>query len=308
MATSTPNDPTEGSAIARSLVSLLRIKQWAKNALIFAAWLFTGSRFEGDILTRVLVAFLAMCLASSATYVFNDLVDVERDRNHPKKRFRPIASGAVPVQVAVVAGVVLVALALALAAWLNPRSLALVVFYLLLQVAYNVALKRTTLADVYTIALGFVLRAVLGATAIDVGISPWLLFCTGTLALMLGFAKRRSEFVNQGEARAATRESLATYSLKGLDMLVGSFSTAAMLSYALYCIDSPTAKTYPSLPLTAVPVFYGVSRYLLVVFTAEGVEDPTEALYKDRHILVALLAYLATALFAIAGPRLPFFR
>ena len=290
----------------KGLLRLLRVKQWVKNGLVFAAWLFTGSRFEGGILPRVLVAFAAMCLASSATYIFNDAVDVERDRAHPKKRFRPIAAGLVPLKLATAVGVTFVALALVLAGWLNPTSLLLVVAYLLLQVAYNVVLKRTTLADVFTIALGFVLRAVLGAAAINVGISSWLLFCTATLALMLGFAKRRGEFVNQGEARAASRESLATYSLKGLDMLVGAFSTAAMLSYALYCIDSPTAKTYPGLPLTALPVFYGISRYLLIVFSENGAEDPTEIVVRDPHILAALAAYLVAAFAAVAGVRLPF--
>ena len=159
---------------------------------------------------RSALAFAAMCLASGAVYVFNDLQDAERDRAHPKKRSRPIASGRVSAGAAVAVGVVALAAGLAAAMAVGVKPLTVVIVYLVLQVLYAAGGKGVPILDVFLIGTGFVLRAALGAIAIQVQISAWLLLCTGALALLLGFGKRRSEFVLQGEARASSRETLTT--------------------------------------------------------------------------------------------------
>lgn len=289
-----------------ALFRLLRPKQWAKNLLVFAAIIFAGHLHQPGDLSRALAAFLAMCLVSSATYIANDVADVDRDRVHPQKKHRPIASGAVAPTTGLVLAVGLLVVGLGVGFWLGVGSLAVLGGYLALQVAYNVGLKRIPVADVYTIATGFVLRAVFGATAIDVKISGWLLFCTGALALMLGFAKRRHEFILQGEQRASSRESLVRYDQKTLDGLVLMFATAAALCYGIYVLESSTAARFPSIILTAPFVFYGITRYILLVFTAGEGGEPADILFGDRHILLAIGFFLVTALLAMSGVSLPF--
>ena len=243
-------------------IRLLRPKQWTKNLLVFAALLFTGTFTDSHLVLLSVEAFFAMCAASSATYIFNDLQDVERDRKHPKKAKRPLAAGEIKPSAAIVIGLVLIALAAALGVHLGTSALAILGVYLALQLAYNFGLKKVPVSDVYTIAIGFVLRAVLGAAAIDVKISGWLLFCTGALALMLGFGKRRNEYIQQGEDRAISRQSLIHYNQSALDAMVVMFATAAAICYGVYSLESATAAKYPALILTAPFVFYGITRYV----------------------------------------------
>jgi len=241
-----------------NLVLLLRPKQWAKNLLVFAAYIFTAGFHSGVATREVLIAFVAISLASSFVYVLNDLLDVKQDRLHPKKKSRPIASGAVPLPAAYGLAFLALAGSIALVALLSHTSMTILATYLVLQVLYNAGLKKVAVADVFIISLGFVLRAALGAAALSVHISSWLLFCTGALALMLGFAKRRSEFILLGERRAEVRASLAAYSRSALDALVIMFACGAALCYGVYAVQSPTARQYPALILTSVFVFYGI--------------------------------------------------
>jgi 4-hydroxybenzoate polyprenyltransferase len=181
-----------------------------------------------------------------------------------------------------------------------------VFFYLALHSTYNLGMKHTAVADVFAISLGFVLRAVVGAAAIDVKISGWLLFCTGALALMLGYGKRRQEFIFQGEERGLTRESLNDYSIMALNALVIMSATAAAISYGIYSIDSHTAQKYPALVLTTLPVFYGISRYILVAFTQDEGGEPESLLFSDRHILLSVVGFIALAALAMSGVHIPF--
>jgi len=290
---------SKGSAWLR----LLRPKQWSKNLLVFAALLFTGNLHDPQGLTLAGLAFLAMCLASSGVYIGNDVADADRDRAHPRKRGRPIAAGLVSPVAALVASSALIVASLCIAETLNRLSLATVVGYLLMQVLYNFWLKRTAVADVFCIAVGFVLRAVLGAAALGVSISGWLLFCTGSLALMLGFAKRRQEFLAQG-SEALSRESLASYSKEALDSLVLVFSATSILCYGIYCLESPTAKRYPGLVLTALFVAYGISRYLWLVFAQNEGEEPETLLFKDLHLLASVVLFIFAAAAAVSGWQL----
>jgi 4-hydroxybenzoate polyprenyltransferase len=295
------NKPT----MLRALIRLLRPKQWSKNLLVFAAYLFTaGFTREADTV-RALLAFGAMCAISSATYVVNDLMDIERDRAHPTKRSRPLASGQIPVGLALFIACLLLALGIGAATSLGATALGVVAAYLGLQIAYNLGLKRVPVADVFCIALGFVLRAGLGAAAIHVTISSWLLYCTAALALMLGFAKRRNEFVIQGDRRAETRESLAAYSRSALDSLVTMSAGSAAVCYGIYSIESTTAHKYPALILTSLFVVYGISRYVLLVFGMDEGAEPADLLFRDRHLVFSVLGFLLAAIVAVSGFRLP---
>lgn len=285
------------------LLRLLRPKQWAKNGLVFAAFLFTGRVLTGEGLGPVLVAFLAMGLASGGTYALNDVRDAAKDRLHPRKKDRPVASGRVSPGVATVFGIACALAGLGLAFGLNVASGTVVAVYLAIQVAYNAGLKRVPVTDVFTVAAGFVLRAVLSATAIDARVSIWLLLCTGGLALMLGFAKRRNEFVTSG---AETREALAGYTLRSLDGLVMLFSGVAATSYLLYAIDSSTARNHPALVFTAPFVVYGIARYLLLVFSRDEGGEPADLLFGDPHVIVAVVGFLATAVLAFVLPSVRF--
>ena len=286
---------------ALSYIKVARPKQWSKNLLVFAALLFTGSFKDSGLVAKTLLAFAAMSLISSATYIVNDLIDLERDRQHPKKSKRPLAAGEVSPAVAVAMAVVFAGISLAISASLGRASLFIIVIYLVLQVAYNGGLKKVPVADVFVISLGFILRAVLGAVAISAPISSWLLFCTGGLALMLGFGKRRNEFVVQGEDRSKTRESLEGYNLAALDALVTMASVGAALSYALYVIQSDTGHRFPGLIFTSPFVFYGISRYVYLVFKQGEGGEPENLLFRDRHILFTIIGFTIFAILAVKG-------
>lgn len=287
------------------ILRLIRPKQWAKNLLVFAAPLFAARMGEPEAALRAVLAFAAMCLISSATYVVNDWLDRDRDRLHPEKADRPLASGRISGGVAVFLAVLLAGVGFGLAAALSMGSLKVVGVYAVLQVLYNLWLKRIPVADVFTLATGFVLRAILGATAVWVPISGWLLFCTGALALMLGFAKRRHEFILQGEERAASRSSLAGYSLQTLNALLIMTATGAAICYGIYTLDSKTAAKYPAIVITNLPVLYGICRYVLLVFSRDEGGEPSDTLFRDWHMLCSILLFVGCALLALGGFQIP---
>lgn len=284
---------------------LLRPKQWSKNLLVFAALLFTGGFSDPFATFHAVIAFVAMCLMSSAVYILNDQLDIERDRAHPTKRNRPLASGAVtPGQGYIMAVLCLVGV-LICGYWLNTIVWTGFAIYVAIQVSYNIGFKRVAIGDVFCIALGFVLRAVLGAAAISQPISPWLLLCTGSLALMFGFAKRRHEFLLQGENRSSSRESLTMYSKPSLDALVMVSAATASINYSIYCVDSGTARRYPAIILTALPVFYGIGRYLLRVFSHDEGGEPADLLFGDFHLLGSVVIFVVFAFCALSGAKIP---
>ena len=289
----------------RAYFLLLRPKQWTKNFIIFAALIFSAKFSDAGAVGLALVAFAAMCLVSSATYIVNDALDAEKDRLHPKKKFRPIASGEVSVPAALLLALVFALVGLILGFVLARRAGFLILAYLVIQVLYNVALKKMSVADVYAIASGFILRAVLGAAAINVKISAWLLFCTAALALMLGFSKRRNEFIQQGEGKAQTRESLAGYSRGALDALVIVFATCAALCYGVYSIESKTASLHPGIFLTTGFVWYGISRYVLLVFNMNEGSEPADILLKDKHMIFSVVGFIIASMVAISLTRIP---
>ncbi len=288
-----------------ALLRLLRPKQWTKNLLVFAAPLFTNYLTDLSTLRFSALAFAAMCLLSSATYVLNDLLDIERDRVHPRKRLRPLASGEISPRFAWGLLPILLFGGLGVCAMLGLGPLLLGGLYLAFQCLYNFGAKLMPVTDVFVLSLGFVLRATLGAAAIDVRISGWLLFCTGALALLLGFGKRRYEYGLLGEDRARSRESLAGYTLPMLDALVAMSASGAALCYGIYSLESTSAQRYPGLVLTSLFVFYGISRYVYRVFEGGDTGEPETLLLTDTHLWISILCFTLTALYALSMPQIP---
>lgn len=289
-----------------SAISLLRLRQWTKNLLVFAALMFTASFNDSHKVLLTCAAFLAMCLASSGIYVFNDLIDVEKDRLHPEKKNRPLAAGTVSKSTAIGMAFITLAASLAIGAWIGLDSLLVIGFYLALQVLYNLLTKRIPIADVFTVSLGFVVRAALGAVAIGVQISGWLLLCTMALALLLSLGKRRHEFILMGEDRGGSRASLVGYTQQTLDALVVFSACSSALFYGVYALESATAAAHPGLILTAIFVFYGVARYVYLIFSKGEGGEPDRILLKDVHIIATVVLYIVFAILAMKGLSLPY--
>jgi 4-hydroxybenzoate polyprenyltransferase len=240
---------------ARALLRAMRPHQWAKNIFVFVGIVFDQSLFDISALGRVMLAFVLLCLTASTIYLINDIVDVERDRLHPKKRNRPIASGALPIRVAQIAAVILPIIALSIALWVS-RGLALVlVAYLILHIAYSFYLKRVIIVDIFSIAAGFVLRVVAGIVVISVqNFSPWLYAFTGLLALFLAVGKRRQELKLLGDNAADVRESFRHYNLPYLDDLLRLCFISTGIMYTLYAVEAETALVPSPLMLVTVPI------------------------------------------------------
>lgn len=283
------------------LFRLLRVKQYTKNVFVLAALFFTKQFMHPEPCLRTALAILVMCLVGSGTYIANDIVDAERDRAHPQKKDRPIASGLVslPVGLSVAAVCLIAGLVLAYVAGLGVLYCAL--FYLAMQAAYNAGVKHVPIADVFVIAAGFVLRVVIGAVAIRVDLSGWILLCTGSLALLLGFGKRRHEFIEQSEFHWKSRESLKDYTIHTLDGLVVSSASIAILCYGLYGIESSTAKLYPGLIWTIPVVAFGIYRYMLLIFGNADTGEPETVVLRDRPLAVTFVLFIAVAAVAMSG-------
>jgi 4-hydroxybenzoate polyprenyltransferase len=285
------------------LLRSLRPAQWAKNAFVLAPLAFAGGLGQPGALTRALGAFAAFCAASSAVYLVNDLRDREQDRNHPRKRHRPIAAGTLPAGVAGVAAAVLGAGALAAAAALGREFAAALLAYLALQGLYTLWLKRMVILDALAIALGFVLRVYAGAAAVAVAVSEWLFLCTIFLALFLAFSKRRHELVLLADGAASQRGVLAEYSPVFLDQMINVVTASAVVCYALYAVAPETVAKHGGRSLLAtIPlVLFGIFRYLFLVYQRQEERNPTEAILRDPPFLINLVLWVAAVLAIVYG-------
>ncbi len=284
----------EGTApgLAMAILRLIRPQQWVKNLFVLAPLLFSGQALQAASQVRGLTAFAAFCLLASTVYVMNDVVDREADRAHPTKRRRPIASGAIPVSVALALAAVMLAASLVLAFSAGAALGACALTYLVLNVVYSVHLKHVVILDVFAIAAFFVLRLLAGAAAVQVRPSVWLVLCGGLLALYLGFAKRRHELVLLGDRSSSHRSVLSQYSTAFLDQLSVVLLAVIIVSYIMYTLESDTAKLVGGelLSYSTVFVLYGVIRYLyLVNKRLDG--NPTDTLLTDRGLLAACVLW-----------------
>ena len=283
------------SSVFRAAISALRMKQWTKNALVLAAIIFSGHFTNPEDWVNVGIAFASFCCVSSAGYIINDIRDREADAKHPRKSKRPIASGRLSVGTARIEAVALCLIGGAAAFLVSPPFVAIVVAYFATTMSYSLYFKDLVILDVMLIATGFIWRAVAGAVAIDVAISPWLLICTAFLALFLGFNKRRAELnLLQGDA-GAHRKNLTQYSPAMLDQFQGITTSGAIISYALYTVNGPT----PWLMLTMPYVLFGIFRYIYLVDQQGAGGAPDETLLRDRPILATCALYALTAVIVL---------
>jgi 4-hydroxybenzoate polyprenyltransferase len=290
----------------RGLVVELRPAQWTKNLLVFTGLIFSRSLTDPHNIWICVLGFVIFCCASSGVYFFNDLCDIREDREHPIKRNRPLASGALNVNMARFVMVVLFAIAAFGALSLNHSFALIIGIYLATCLAYSFKLKDIVILDVILIASGFVLRAIAGAVIIGVEVSEWLVLCTSMVALLVGFGKRRHELVLLAEAAENHRRSLSDYSLSFLDSTMNICAGAAILTYALYTRADETVQRVGSraMILTIPFVIYGVFRYLFLIHERKTGGDPVHLLFRDRPTLLNLVLWILTAGLVIYLPKL----
>lgn len=277
----------------RVLVRALRVYQWTKNLLVFAALLFAKQVGDPVQLSKSIAAFAAFCMAASATYLLNDLIDIEKDRNHPKKRLRPLPSGELTTSLAWVMSAGLFAASITLAGAIRFQFLLALLFFICLTVAYSVVLKEIIIVDVMAIALGFVARAMGGALVLNVVFSNWLVVCTLFLAMFLGLSKRRHEITLMVDGAQHHRRVLYHYSVNYLDQLILIVASGALITYTIYTCSQEvvnrigTDKLYLTIPF----VVYGLFRYLFLVHHRTGGGDPSDMLLTDVPLGINVLLW-----------------
>ncbi len=311
--------------IAYNTLRLLRPRQWIKNTAIFAAITFSGNLFEWHLLQKVFLAFIVFCSLSSASYIFNDFFDIQKDRLHPFKKFRPLANKTLSVSYALGVAVVLIVFSFLVGILVNPAFFVLEIIYLSVQFFYSTVLKPIAVIDILAIALGYILRVYAGELAGGVHISVWLLLTTISLSLFLAIGKRRSELTlvsqNKSINISDVRKTLSHYSERLLDVYASIFATSTFVSYTLFTfLENPrgfnlglSAFMPDFLPaffqrkwlmLTIVPVVYGLMRYLQDIYEKHEGESPERVLTSDRPLLAAVIIWIALliAIIYLIGP------
>ncbi len=283
-----------------ALVRALRPAHWIKNVFVLAPLVFAQELRDPEAVVRTIQAFGVFCVLSSAVYLINDIADREADRQHAVKKKRPVASGALPVWLA---GVVAATLAIGGLGWalsLGIEFAAIAAAYLIMNLAYSLALKRVVILDVMLVAAGFLLRAWAGAVVIDVAMSQWLILCTGLVALFLGFVKRRQEIVGKVGSEAS-RPILREYSLPFLDQMIAVVTSSTVLAYALYAFDPEVAERLGTrhMGLTLPFVLFGIFRYLYLVHQRGEGDNPTALVVSDVPLLLNVVLWAGAVIVAL---------
>lgn len=277
-----------------ALVRLMRVRQWTKNLFLFLPVFFAGKLFEAQIELRVLLGFLAFCMASSGVYAINDLRDLEQDKLHPEKRHRPLPAGEVsPLQAAVLA-FVLVGASLLLSARLSLIFLYLILFYVAQNIAYSWRLKQIPIVDVSLVSLGFVLRILGGGILADIDVSSWIVMMTFLLALFLSLAKRRDDVLISEKSGRRTRTAVDGYNMEFLNMSMILAAGILIVSYIMYCLSDEVVERWHTdkLYLTAFPVLLGVFRYLQLTLVRNKTSDPSRILLRDAFIQLTIALWV----------------
>ncbi len=297
--TSTVSSPATGTGSTVSgLIRLLRPKQWTKNLLLFAALLFSFEEIRTETILATLLGFILFSLVAGCVYILNDFVDRDRDRQHPVKRYRPMASGQVNPSHALLFGIILLILSVGTAFMINPLFGVLCIVYFLLNVSYSFVLKHLVILDMMTIAAGFVLRAIAGGVLIHVPFTPWFLICTMLLSLFLAIGKRRNELTLLEGNTGSHRKVLDNYSITLLDQFNTIVTTATIISYSLFTFTSDrTIHLMWTIPL----VIYGMFRYLYLIHMKNQGGSPDRVLFEDKPILITVMLYVISVvtIFAI---------
>lgn len=302
--------------IILALIRSTRPRQWIKNLAVFAASIFTGQLFNGEIFKNSLSAFLVFCALSSATYLVNDVLDSQRDKLHPVKKFRPVASGSLPKPLALFAAFLLVILALNAAIKVTAGFFLISLFYLFLQLLYSLVLKHITVLDILTIASGYIVRVLAGEFATGFHVTFWLLICVISVSLFLAIGKRRAELTLLEKFPKSTRPALEHYSEPLLDAYLAMFANSSWFSYALftfleppiaprnylfYYIEDffPAGLTRKWLVITIPFVIYGLMRYTQLIYEKQEGESPEKVILGDKPLLATVIVWVLIVIFLI---------
>ena len=280
-----------------ALIKTMRPRQWSKNVFIFAALVFDKQLFIVDAFLRTLAGVALFCLVSSTVYIFNDIADIEADRQHPEKKNRPIASGKLPVSAAWIAGIAFVIITLTLSYFLAPNFAMVIALYFVLNVAYSKWLKHIPILDVLILSAGFVLRVGAGVTLIHVErFSPWLYVVMTLLSLFLGFGKRRAELALLAHGAGSHRKVLEGYTLPLLDQYIMIVSGTTIVAYSLYTFSAPNLPSNHTMMLTIPFVIYTIFRYLYLIEVKHAGGAPEDVLLSDRPFQIAMALWALTVL------------
>jgi 4-hydroxybenzoate polyprenyltransferase len=279
------------------ILKTLRPKQWIKNGVIFVALIFDVKLFQSEPFIKTLLGFILLCFVSGTVYLVNDLVDIEKDRQHPTKKNRPIPSGQVPANAAIITAILLPALCLPLSFWLDFYFGIILTGYLLLQIAYSLILKNVVIVDVLTLAAGFVLRVAGGVVLVEAErFSPWLYVFAVLISLFLGLGKRREELALLKDQASNTRTILNEYNLPFLDEMMAVVTAGTVMTYAFYTFFAPNLPANHLMMLTIPFVIYGIFRYLYVIHVQGNGGAPDEVLLTDRPMQISIALFLLTAI------------
>ena len=285
------------------IISLLRPHQWLKNIFVFLPLFFDKKLLHIDYLVNAIWAFAAFSLAASAIYCLNDIMDIEADRRHPKKRLRPLASGKISKAQAYVIMAILISISLAIAcfAFESKNLLAIIAIYIVLNIGYCIRLKHIAIVDVFIIASGFCLRVAAGGVATDIWISQWIVLQTFLLALFLAFAKRRDDVVIYNRDGSKARKNINRYNLEFLNNAISIVATMTMMCYIIWCVSEEVIARMGTnqLYITAAFALMGVMRYLQITIVDNKSGSPTKILLKDRFIHFCVAGWVATFLVLI---------
>lgn len=284
-----------------STVRLMRPHQWVKNGFVFTGFVFARGWSDIDLVQNVTMTFVAFCALSSAVYIGNDIVDIESDRAHPKKRLRPLAAGLLGVGTARLTAFGLLFLALAVGYTVGTKVVLLMLLYASLNVGYTLGLKHIPILDVFLIATGFMLRILVGTIGVGIAPSQWLLLCGLMFTLFLGFSKRHAELTAIATTGGNGRKVLDQYDRGLLDKLISITAATTVITYGLYAVSPETVATHgtDALIYTVPFVLYGVMHYVFRMHRHAAGEDPAHALLTDPQLIATVLAWLASVVIII---------
>lgn len=278
----------------------MRPRQWTKNVFVFVPLFFDRKLTDPESVLRTLAAFVLFCLMSSAVYLMNDLADIENDRQHPKKKYRPLPAGELSPVVAAVTASVFALVSLAAGYYLTPSLALILLVYLLLQIAYTLWLKNIVLVDVLVVSFGFILRIAAGVAVIDVErFSPWLYVFSGFLALFLVIGKRRHELVLLGDEGASHRSILSEYNIDLIDRMLGIVTTGAVVAYSLYTFLAEGLPANHAMMLTIPFVLYAIFRWLYLIHVRQEGGAPEDIVLRDRPLQLSIVLWVAVVFVAL---------
>jgi 4-hydroxybenzoate polyprenyltransferase len=284
------------------IIKLIRVRQWIKNFFCFAPILFAGQLLNTELFTKNILAFLAFCAVSSSVYIINDIIDVEADRAHKKKRFRPIASGEISIKQAVIILIIIIAITVLLSALINIYFVITVAAYFIINLLYSIKVKHVVILDVFFISLGFMLRLIGGAAAIHVSLSSWMILTAIFISLFLAISKRRAELSQiEQDNLDKQRKVLNYYGIEFTDQMNTIAATGTIICYALYTVSEKAVSTFhtENLIYTTPFVIYGIFRYLYLIHQKNLGESPTQIVTKDIPIMLNTLIWLIVSVFII---------